>query len=68
MGRANTGQVFEASAHLIADLHVGGATLRGQGHIDGDVLLVFGDWFEAHVVDQAQIHDVNRNLGIVALL
>ena len=45
-----------------------GAALGGESHIDGDVLLTFGDVVEADFIDQTEIDDVDGDFGVVALL
>ena len=45
-----------------------GTALRGERHVDGDVLFIVDGGREIHVVNQAQIDDVDGNLGIVATL
>ena len=44
-----------------------GATLRGERHFDGNVLLVVGHGIQVDVVDQAEVNDVDGNFRIVAL-
>jgi hypothetical protein len=41
--------------------------LGGESHLYGDVLLLFGDGFEIHAVDQTEVHDVDGDLWIVTL-
>src|ERR1700676_1122601 len=69
----DAGQLLDAGLDLCADVHVLGAALRGQRHFDGDVLLRFlrstgGRGGEIHFVDQAEVDEIDWNLGIVATL
>ena len=72
-GIADAGQLLEPRFYLGADVNVLGAAGRGEGHVDGDVLFglfrcVGGDGREIYRVDQAEIDNVNGDLGIVAAL
>src|SRR5579863_3613401 len=69
----DTRQLLDARFHLRADVDMLGAALRGEGHVHRDILLRFfgirsGCGRKVHVVDQAQIDDVDRNLRVVATL
>ena len=67
LGVADSGELFDPRFDLGADVDVFRATLCGEGHIDGHVLLVVGGGVKTNVVDQAEIDNVDGNLGIVAL-
>ena len=64
--------LFESGLHLIPNHDVRGAALRGERRVHGHILLlgvVFpGRQLQAHVVDQTQVHDIDRNLRVIALL
>ncbi len=73
VGVADAGQLLEAGFDLGADVDVFGTTLRGEGHVDGDVLLGFlgilgGRGGELNGIDEAEVDDVDGDLGIVATL
>ncbi len=59
--------MLDSGLNLRADVDVLGAALGGEGHIDGDILLTFGCFVEADVIDQAEIDDVDGDFGIVTL-
>src|ERR1700733_1379442 len=70
---ADARQLLDARFNLGADVDVLGASLGGQGHFDGDILLRFfrtleGHGGKIHLGDQAQVDNVDRNLGIVTTL
>jgi len=44
------------------------AALCGERHLYRDVLLIFGHGVETDLIDEAEIHDVDRDLRVVALL
>jgi hypothetical protein len=60
--------LLDTGLDLGADVYVFGAALGGESHVDGYILLTFWQVIEANVVDQAEVNDVDGNLGIVALL
>ena len=60
---ADFGDLANAGFHLVGDGLRGGAALRGEGHFNGNVAGVV----VLHIVDEAEIHDVDRDFGIVAL-
>jgi hypothetical protein len=68
MGSSDAFELLESSLDLLANHHVGGATLSRQSHIHGDILLVFGGGLEANAVDESEVNDVDRNLRVVAIL
>ena len=58
---------------MSADVDVLGAAGRGEGHIDGNILLgllrcVGGHGREIYGVDQAEVDNVDGDLGIVTAL
>src|ERR1700723_2821661 len=67
-GVAAAGKLLEARFYLRADVDVLGAAGRGEGHVDGDVLFFFSRFRgrEVYFVDEAEIDDVDGNLGVVA--
>src|SRR5580658_8934560 len=67
VGVADAGELLDAGLYLSADIDVLGASLGGEGHIDGDILLAFGKIVEADFVDEAEVDDVNGDFGVVAL-
>src|SRR5258706_408827 len=64
---AHSWQLFDARFHLRADVDVLGASLCGEGHLHRYILLVFGNGVETHFVDEAEIHNIDGNLRVVAL-
>src|SRR5260370_2604529 len=67
VGVADAGQLLEAGFDLGADVDVFGTTLRGEGHVDGDVLLGFfgslgGAGGELNGVDEAGVDEVGRDV------
>ena len=77
-GVADAGQLLEARFYLGADVDVLGAALRGEREIDGDVLfglvlfrclgILGGRGSEYDRIDEAEVDDVDGDLGIVATL
>src|SRR5262252_1713227 len=67
---ADAGQLLETGFDLFADGHVSRAALGGEGHVDGDVLFRAIVWnlSETDFVDQSQVHDIDWNFRVVALL
>jgi hypothetical protein len=63
--------LLKTGFYLSADVDMLGAAGRCETHFDGDILLGllwrFGwDFREGHGVDESEVDDVDRNLGIVA--
>src|SRR5690348_11467526 len=59
--RVHARHVENGGADVLADLVVRGAARRGQGHLNDDVA-----FFDLNSVDKPQIHDIQRNLRVVA--
>jgi hypothetical protein len=61
----DAGQLFQARFHLHADIHMLGTALSRQGHLDGNVLLVFFDSLEVDLVDQGFVYTESMSSGKV---
>jgi hypothetical protein len=72
-GVADAGQLLEARLYLGANIDVFWAALRSEGEVDSDVLFGFVRIFGGHVgelngINEAEVNNVDGDLGIVATL
>lgn len=65
-GVADAGELLQARFYLGTDIDVLRAALRCQRQVDGDILFVVGCGVELYGIDEAEVDDINRDLGVVA--